>query len=179
MKNVFYILFFLAVAAAFWYVSPESPDFPNPPQGAVQSFEPADVESPLRRAYFTLLTREEVISHYEKELDYFPVIRLNYPPEDAQIYIRDQARSWYLEELVHPMRESVFVSGFVPQKAQDEIWHEGVNYYQKITIKYIPSTSWARVSVAITAILVGFVLTRLIASTFRDLVSSFHQTLKQ
>ncbi|RJR28736.1 hypothetical protein C4564_04140 [Candidatus Microgenomates bacterium] len=171
MKNVFYILFFLVASAAVWYVYPESPNFPNPPQGAVQSFEPADIESPLRRAYFTLLTREEVISHYQKELDYFPVIRLNYPPEDAQIYIRDQARSWYLEELVHPMRESVFVSGFIPQKAQDEIWHEGVNYYQKITIKYIPSASGARVVVAIAAVLASFVLASLVAGALVDLAN--------
>jgi hypothetical protein len=47
----------------FWYISLPNPEFPKPPADAVQSNEPADVESPSRRAYFTNLTREDVIIH--------------------------------------------------------------------------------------------------------------------
>src|SRR5689334_19212994 len=94
-------------------------DFPAPPPGAVQSKEDADIESPLRRAYFTNYTREEVIAHYQNQFRMRPLtLTLNYPPEDAQTLIRDQTRSVYLEELVHPFRESLYVNGFIAQVAK-------------------------------------------------------------
>ncbi|CAN5344013.1 hypothetical protein BH10PAT1_BH10PAT1_6380 [soil metagenome] len=141
MKKVLYGLLVLFGIGLFVYILLPAPKFPNPPPGSVQSMEDADVESPLRRAYFTDYTREEVIAHYENQFRYRVfTFTLNYPPENAQTLIRDQTRSQYLEELVHPFRESVYVNGFIAQKAQDEIWYKGIHYQEKITIKYVPSS---------------------------------------
>ncbi len=112
--------------------------FPKPPPDSSQSAEDADSESFYRRAYFTNYSREEVVAHYESQFNYLPILKLNYPPEDAQTLIRDQARSSYLEELVHPLRESIYINGFSPKTAKDEIWHRGIKYKHKITIKYVP-----------------------------------------
>ena len=49
------------------------------------------------------------MSHYTKQFGWGE--RLNYPPEDAQTLIRDQTQATFLEEIVHPMRESLFIAG--------------------------------------------------------------------
>lgn len=108
-KKLLALVVFLISLILLFYILPGSPEFPKPPADSVQSKEPADSESPFRRAYFTNLNREEVINHYKKEFNqgfgvYTP--RLNYPPEESATIIRDQTRSTYLEEIVHPLRES-------------------------------------------------------------------------
>ncbi len=143
---------FLAVYYRYFLIS--NYPFPAPPPDALQSKEPADIETPTRRAYFTQYTREQVIAHYKAQLSYLPLITLNYPPEEAQSLIRDQTRSWYLEELVHPLRGSVYVNGFVPQVAKDVIYIGEKKYEQKITIKYVPTNLLVRLAMA-TAILVA------------------------
>lgn len=158
MKLLLKAIYFVAALILLIYVTPPSQGFPPPPEGATQSQEPADVESAYRRAYFTDLTREEVISHYKNSFIGVITLRLNYPPEDAQTIIRDQTRSYYLEELSHPLRESLYINGFVPQQEKDAILIDGVEYYQKITVKYVPSLSWHRaVYVIVLSFLAYFV----------------------
>jgi len=130
------------------YIFPASPEFPQPPVGSVQSNEPADVESPLRRGYYTNLSRDEVISHYVSEFNkgfniYTP--RLNYPPEEAQAIIRDQTKSTFLEELVHPLRESIYINGFEPKSEEYALFFDNVRWNQKIIVKYVPSQTWFRI----------------------------------
>ncbi len=146
MKKILYILLTVFGIGFFIYlVRPVPFDFPNPPQDSVQSMEEADLESPLRRSYFTNYTREQVMAHYKNQFRLQPfTLTLNYPPEDAQRLIRDQTRSYYLEELVHPFRESLYINGFIPQFAKDEINYKGVHYEERITIKYVPSSLFVR-----------------------------------
>src|SRR5688572_10976337 len=114
MKLLLKIILIITCTAIAVYLLIPNYEFPNPPVDAVQSEEPADSESPLRRAYFTNYTREEVIQHYRSQISDIPLLlRLNYPPEEAQTIIRDQTRSNYLEELAHPMRSSLYINGFI------------------------------------------------------------------
>lgn len=131
------------------YLLLPSSSFPKPPPDAVQSLEDADIETPLRRAYFTNYNRQEVLAHYQKQ---FRGYRLNYPPEDAQVLIRDQARSSYLEEILHPFRESVFINGFIPKEAKDDIWYKGRHFEQKITVRYAPSSLLVRIPVILLSL---------------------------
>jgi hypothetical protein len=128
----------------FAYLMLPDPGFPEPPPGSLQSSEPADTETPLRRAYFTNLTREEVLEWYESQFRIknpeTPSFRLNYPPENAQTIIRDQTRSTFLEEVVHPFRESLFVNGFEPKEEKDAIFIEGLPWRQKIIVRHVPSS---------------------------------------
>jgi hypothetical protein len=142
------------------YLLIQNHPFPAPPPGAIQSNEPADTESPNRRAYFTKYTRDQIIGHYKAQLEYIPLVRLNYPPEEANRIIRDQTKSWYLEELVHPLRSSIFINGFIPQRDSDRIFIEGEQYYQKITILYVESNRGTRIFVGLVIILTMLILVR-------------------
>lgn len=137
--------------------------FPSPPDDVLRSDEPADSESDLRRAYFTNYTREEVMLHYKNQFDRstllnikLPTYRLNYPPEDAQMLIRDQTRSTFLEEIVHPFRESLFVNGFKPSVEKDAIFIKGRNWEQKIIVRYVPTKLFNRIIIYAISIVVGW-----------------------
>ena len=142
---VFYVLFSLTL---LFYVSLPDYGFPEPISGSVQSKEPADMESPLRKAYFTNHTRAEVLEWYKSQFDYstfgnikLPTYLLNYPPEESQSIIRDQTRSTFLQEIVHPFRETVFINGYEPAADDDKnkIIIDGTKWRQKIIVKYVPS----------------------------------------
>lgn len=161
IKKIITLIIFLVSCLLLVYVYPPSPDFPKPPFDSVQSREPADSESPYRRAYFTNLNREEVINHYKKEFNYgFNVYtpRLNYPPEESATIIRDQTRSTYLEELVHPLRESVFINGFEPKSEKDTIIIDKVKWNQKIIVRYVPSPVWVRIVIIVLSSVSGYLL---------------------
>lgn len=154
-----YILFSLLF---LFYLALPNPDFPTPPSDSLQSDEPADTEIPLRRAYFTNFTREEVMEHYKKQFETsaflgipLPTYRLNYPPEEARNIIRDQTRTTFLEEIVHPFRESVYVNGFEPKDPKDAIFIQGRDWRQKVIIRFFPSTIYIRLLVgALTLIFI-------------------------
>lgn len=170
LKVFFVIVYFVLLG----YVLLPTSTYPYQIIDSVQSVEDADTEDPLRRAYFTNFSREEVISYYESQLENFslfnikiPLLRLNYPPEDAYSIIRDQTRSTFLEEIVHPLRESFFINGFLPKVAKDDIWYKGVHYQQKITVRYVYSDLLVRV----IATTVGFVLLWIILTNLANSIS--------
>ena len=145
MKKGLRIIIVLIFSTLFIYTLLPNPKFPNPLPNALQSEEPGDVENlSLRRAYYTNLTREEVMKHYQNE---FKGYRLNYPPEEAVVIIRDQTKSTFLEEIVHPFRESFYVNGFEPESAEYAIIKAGQPWRQKITVKYVASNIIIRSSV--------------------------------
>jgi len=105
------------------------------------------------------MSREEVINFYRKSFDgntRFFSIRLNYPPEEAQTIIRDQTRSTYLEEIVHPLRETIYINGFEPKEKKDEIWYEGKHFRQKVIVRYVPSSSITRLSIWFCTFVIGY-----------------------
>lgn len=158
LLKVFLFVLFILLSV---YVFPKSPEFPNPPSDFVQSGEPADIETSLRRGYYTNLSRAEVIAHYEKEFNkgfdiYTP--RLNYPPEDAPVLIRDQTKSTFLEEIVHPLRESIYINGFEPKTEEYAQFYKGIRYNQKIIVRYIPSNLWIRLFAVTGSIISAYFL---------------------
>ncbi len=162
--KLFFILFcFLFLV----YLALPSPTFPTPPVGAQISKEPGDNETPLRRAYFTNDTREQVMDNYKKHFDKSPLFgirlptyRLNYGPEESQAIIRDQTRSTFLEEVVHPFRESVFINGFEPKESKDAVVIDTIEWRQKITVRYVPSNVFVRLIVALLTLALAIVLMR-------------------
>ncbi len=159
MIKKFFVTLYLLISLAFiGYLILPNFDFPAPPPDSLQSREPADSESTLRRAYFTNLTREEVMSWYGDQFKWG--YRLNYPPENASTIIRDQTRSTFLEEIVHPFRESLFINGFEPKDPKDAINIEGLPWRQKIIVRYIPSNVFVRVLVSLMSLVSIAVLVR-------------------
>ena len=108
-------------------------------------------------AYYSDNYRDTAITFYGKlysEQTFLPIkpIRLNYPPEFAYVAIKVQTQSTYLEELVYPMRDSLFVNGLEPFEKSGEPRYEGafpfiegnVEYLTKVTLRYYTSPVWAR-----------------------------------
>lgn len=150
-KLLFRVFVYLIFLILLLYVAIPSPRFPSSLSDSVQSLEDADTETPLRRAYFTNFERNDVLGFYEKQMSAvafgipLPNYRLNYPPEEAYTWIRDQTRSTYLEEIVTPFRDSFFVNGFKPRLAKDDIWYKGLHFGEKVTVRYVPSSVVTRV----------------------------------
>jgi len=155
-KIISFIFLCLCVFASLYLVYP-SPKFPNLPPNSLQSFEPADTESPNRRAYYTNMTRQEVMAYYRSNFATL-ALRLNYPPEEAQILIRDQTRSSWLEELYLPLRDSYLINGFYPIKPTEQININHVHYLNKITVRYVPSHPISRLTVFMLACISGYLL---------------------
>ena len=161
LTKILYILFSIIFLA---YLSLPNSEFPAPPPDALQSDEPGDTETPLRRAYFTNYTREEVMEHYKNEFK--RSYRLNYPPEEAQTLVHDQTRSTFLEEIVHPFRDSFFVNGFEPKEAEAAIFIEGKIWRQKITVRYNPSNTPLR-------LILGIMTLTAMAIIFKEYLQTF------
>jgi hypothetical protein len=182
--KIFSRVFFLAVFVLLvFYVSWPTPRFPDPPPDAIQSGEEGDSEdTTVRRAYFTNFDRAQVLSYYQDQFSkstffFFPFFsfRLNYPPEEAQTIIRDQTRSTFLEEIVHPLRESLFVNGFEPKVAKDDIWYKGVHYRQKITVKYQRTTPFVRVVVVCLITIACLLITDQVYDKIRKIKELIHK----
>jgi hypothetical protein len=156
-----YILF--SITFLVYLVFP-SQNYPIPPEGSLQSNEPGDSEDPQRKAYFTNANRQEVMENYYSQLatySFLPTIKMNYPPEDAQTLIRDQTRSTFLEEIVHPFRESFYINGFKPSQKKDAILIEDKIWYQKITVRYVTSSIYIRFALGGATIFLIFQLNKL------------------
>ncbi|HTK03895.1 MAG TPA: hypothetical protein VL401_04000 [Alphaproteobacteria bacterium] len=148
MIKKFLIFIFLVFSIVFSvYLSWPAPKFPNTLWDFESSTEPADKETPLRRGYYTNLTRGQLMNHYSQQFDWG--LRLNYPPEEAKTIIRDQTQATFLEEIVHPMRESLFIAGneVKPEKGLFEI--NGKKFNQKVIVKYVESNIFVRLAIGI------------------------------
>ena len=140
------------------YLLIPSPEFPLalPPE-SLASDEPGDIKSPLVKAYFADLSREQILAFHSQQFQRsqfinikLPTLRLDdYPPEETSLRITDQIKSSFLEELVHPLRESLFISGWEPKEDKDAIIVNNRRYKNKVTIKYYPSNTMARLMIGV------------------------------
>lgn len=158
MKNL--IIFFSVIIYLFgiYYLSRPTPLLPNLDQG-IRSDEPGDTwQHPDQAAYYTSRdNRPEILGELQKKfgsavLDQLSY-RLNYRPEETGSLVRDQLRSYYLEEIVHPLRESLFVSVWEPTKSPfidpvdqgaQRMYFKKVYYPVKVTLHPVYSSLWAR-----------------------------------
>lgn len=147
----------LWLCAAGYLVMPV-PQLPSLPPGAIQSTEPADTESPYRVGFFSDLPREQVMDYYESEFRAPGQFTLNYPPEEAYSLVRDQTRSSFLEEIVHPWKQSLFINGYSPEKPQDYLYVDGQRYVNKYTLRLMPSQPGTRITVLLLTSIVTYVL---------------------
>jgi hypothetical protein len=156
MKNLAKIVFALFGIALLVYLIWPAPTFPKTLWDFASSNEPADKESSLRRGYYTNLTREQLMDHYSKEFGWGE--RLNYPPEDAQTIIRDQTKATFLEEVAHPMRESLFIAGNELKPGTGSFEVDGKKYKQKVIVKYVTSNVFVRVLAGLSTLALIWIL---------------------
>lgn len=145
------------------YLSLPQPSVPVVIDG-LRSQEPGDTyQNPEQSAYFTQKERQQILPEIQSgfSLNFqglkIPSFRLNYRPEEAQALVREQIQSYYLEEIIHPLRESVFVNGWepqnspiyshIPEEKKPRIQIDGQFYRSKIIIKPIFSSLLSRILV--------------------------------
>lgn len=123
MKKILIIPAFFVYVLGLVYLSLPAPKVPQLPDAAL-SDEPGDTwQNPGQTAYFTNWERKQVLPYLQEDFSLefvgftIPSYRLNYRPEEADKYIRKHIDSYYLEEIVHPLRESLFVHGWNPHKS--------------------------------------------------------------
>ena len=107
-KKIFYFLFVIFNIFALIYLVyplPSLPDLPN----SVKSNLPGDtVQISHVTAYYTNMSRTEVMNFYKAYYTGLFRINLNHPPEKAKQVIVDTIPSYYLEEIVLPLKESLY-----------------------------------------------------------------------
>ncbi len=152
VRSIIIAAYLISASVFLFYLVLPSPSLPSGIPGSLVSKETGDTSDPNIQAYFTNSSREEVISYYKSKYDTslwlgipLPTLRLkDYPPEESKFRIQDQVRSSYLEELVHPLRESIFINGFEPTDPKDSINIENQHFLNKITVRNYPSNLLSR-----------------------------------
>lgn len=124
--------------------TPSIPDLEN----SIKSNLPGDTEQIANvSGYFTNMSRDQVIGFYKKHYQGIFRINLNHPPEKAREIIVDTIPSYYLEELVLPFKESLYINGFEwekdvftkPEKRiKNKIYYQDQEFLAKITIRRFP-----------------------------------------
>lgn len=165
-KTILLFLFiFFNLLAVLYLITPvpQLKDLTN----AVRSDEPGDtVQLKNVSAYYTNLSRTEVINFYMANYSGLFRIILNYPPEKAKTIIRDTTQTYYLEEFIIPFKESLFINGyewandvFTPpaKRVMNKLIFKGKEYKAKITLKTFP-TSIPRRLITLFSLEAGVVL---------------------
>jgi len=163
MKKKLLVVFLIYLLGIFYLILPE-PVIPNLPD-SLKSTEPGDTtQIPGVWAYYTNLSRKEVVDFYRKTFSRSPFLGLplptyllRHPPEYARETIRQTQKSNFYDELVHPLRESLFISGWIPGEDQVylrqskkpiiDFWVGGERFTAKITLYHVQSPLWARILV--------------------------------
>lgn len=178
MKIEILVFTFFSTVFLIYLLLP-APEFPPPLPNSTQSPEPADLAFPLRPAYFTISNRQQTLEHYENYFSllflkgiHLPSFRLSYPPEDSSHLVRQHVQSSYLEEIIYPFRESLFINGFRPTEAKDEIFHAGKHFEEKVIVKYIPSPLLVRIILGLSTLGVLTVILSQLTQLFKELVKT-------
>lgn len=156
-SQVFIIFSILLLIYMVWPGPTEISQFPPLPNSSKSTLEGDTVQIPNVSAYFSNNYRDFVISfysqNYQKNTHFFlPPLRLNHPPEYSWIAIKKHTDSTYLEELVYPLRDSLYVNGLEPFNPDrtHKFWgaipfEEDGNFYDtKVTLRFYPSAFWVR-----------------------------------
>lgn len=139
---------------------------------SVKSTLDGDTEQvPNVAGYFSSNFRKEAVKFYvndyqSKTILPIPPLRLNYPPEHAWTVIKKYTDSTYIEELVYPLRGSLYVNGMEPFLENGEPRYEGATklhltgseYLTKVTLRLFPSSVYDRIIVWIGLVISIYLL---------------------
>ncbi len=102
--------------------------------------------------YFSNNYRNFVVNFYlddyiKKNWWPFPPLKLNHPPEFSWNVIKKHTDSTYLEEVVYPLRDSLYINGFEPfnEDGTPRYWgattfsENAHSWYTKTTLRFYPS----------------------------------------
>lgn len=154
------IFFLLSLALLIYMVFPglsSISDFKALPNSQKSRLEGDTIQIPNVSAYFSDNYRDFIIPLYSKNYQsktwfpFFP-LRLNHPPEFSWTAIKKHTDSTYLEELVYPLRDSLYINGYEPfySDGKPKFWGstkfdvDGNLWETKTTLRFYPSITWVR-----------------------------------
>lgn len=159
MKLKYLVVGVIYILGIIYFIlpTPVTPELSN----AIRSDEPGDTwQHPEQKGFYTNSNRSQVIGEMQSKFSMkifgfsLPSYRLNYRPEESFQMVRDQLNSYYLEEIVYPLRSSMFVNGWEPihspryagrpVKEIPMISFKGIPYVSKVTLKPVDSSILAR-----------------------------------
>jgi len=114
-KYIVLILINLLALAYLAYPLPQIPNLTN----SIKSTEPGDTTQLQNvSAFYNNLERPDVINFYvdNYQKKHPLAIKLNHPPEKAKTIIKDTIQTYYLEEIIIPFKQSLFINGYNWQK---------------------------------------------------------------
>lgn len=173
--KILFIIFSITLLIYMLWPGPNSiSQFPPLPSSEKSTLEGDTIQIPNVSAYFSDNFREFVIPFYSQSYQKltnlpFPPLNLNHPPEYSWIAIKRHTDSTYIEELMYPLRDSLYVNGFEPlySDGMPKWWGAskfevgGQQYFTKTTLRFYPSPIWARCVVWLGIILSTFLLFKL------------------
>lgn len=160
IKKIFFIF---SIVLLIYMIVPgpgKISDFSALPKSHKSTLEGDTIQIPNVSAYFSNNFREFVVPFYSNNyqaLSKLPLLplRLNHPPEYSWIAIKKHTDSTYIEELVYPLRDSLYVNGYEPfySEGMPKFWssikfEEGGNsWLTKTTLRFYPSSFFIRILV--------------------------------
>lgn len=159
-KRLFLLFSILLLIYMLWPGPTKISDFKPLPDSAKSTLSGDTVQIPNVSAYFSNNFRDFVVPFYIKNYQEssnfpFPPLRLNHPPEYSWEVIKKHTETTYLEELVYPLRDSLFVNGYeifrpdgtpifysVPKLEED-----GQEWFTKVTLRLYTSNIIVRIIV--------------------------------
>lgn len=117
MKIIFRIFAVALLTYMIWPGPSRISDFKPLPNSAKSTLEGDTIQIPNVAGYFSENFRDFVVPFYIKDYKSnshfpFPPLRLNHPPEYSWVTIKKHTETTYLEELIYPLRSSLYVNGY-------------------------------------------------------------------
>ena len=151
--------------------TPTLPDLSN----SIKSELPGDTTQISNvSAYYTNMSRTEVMNFYKAYYSSPFRIILNHPPEKAQDIIVDTIQSYYLQEIVLPFKESLYINGFewendvftkAENRVKNKLIYDNKEYQAKITIRRFPVSIPKRL-ITFFATEIGVIITLFVFKSF-------------
>lgn len=155
IKKTLIVLFcFFNIISLVYLIRPTPipPDLAN----SIKSDEPGDtVQLKNVSAYYTNMTRTEVMNFYKAYYSGPFRVIINHPPEKSKEIIKDTIQSYYLEEYILPFKESLYINGFEwendvftkpENRVKNKLIFKGKEYKAKVTIKTFPTSIPKRIA---------------------------------
>lgn len=160
MKKIYIVFSFLLLIYMLWPGPSKISDFKALPNSDKSTLEGDTIQIPNVSAYFSNNFREFVVPFYsanyrEKSHFPFPPLKINRPPEYSWTAIKKHTDSTYLEELVYPLRDSLYVNGYEPfySDGSPKFWGStkfevnGHTWFTKTTLRFYPANYLVRIIV--------------------------------
>ncbi len=160
MKKILVIFACLLLIYMLWPGSGKISSFKALPNSAKSTLSGDTVQIPNVSAYFSNNFRKFVIPFYTENYQQnsflpFPPLRLNHPPEYSWDVIKKHTETTYLEELVYPLRDSLYINGYETFRPDGtpvfysvpKLEEGGREWFTKVTLRLYSSNFLIRIMV--------------------------------